>query len=231
MKKLLFSLFIIFCSFLYSQVSTEIAYQAVVRNSSQQLVSNANVKIRISILQGAFNGPVIYSETHTAQTNVNGLFNINIGGGTLISGDYNSINWYNMHFLKTEIDPYGGNNYTISSVTRFLSVPYANYAGAAGNGFMGPATRFIGTYSGYSNDSDFVPCTITYVSPNYVDISLGFDFFIAKVQGNTLSLIFDSTCDDCEGSGYIVGNELSINFTFSDGDEQYTYSYILQKIE
>jgi hypothetical protein len=123
----------------FSQAPQKISFQAVVRNSSNNLVTSANVSLRISLLQGTATGTVVYSETHNVATNANGLATMQIGGGTVISGVFSSINWANgPYFIKTETDPNGGANYNVVSVTQLLSVPYALYAETSGSSIPGP---------------------------------------------------------------------------------------------
>ncbi|MBR4912034.1 MAG: hypothetical protein IKZ54_04260 [Bacteroidales bacterium] len=123
---------------LFAQVPEKFNYQAVVRNASNALVTNAQVGVRVSILQGSAAGNAVYVENHTATTNANGLLTIEIGGGTVLEGNFASIEWnLGQLFLKTEIDPAGASNYTIVSTQQLLSVPYALYAKEAGNGFSG----------------------------------------------------------------------------------------------
>ncbi|GAB1416422.1 hypothetical protein MASR2M117_18280 [Paludibacter sp.] len=62
-------------------------------------------------------------------TNVNGLISIRIGYGTVLSGDFTTIDWANgPYFIKTEIDPLGDTNYTIINTSQILSVPYVLHA-------------------------------------------------------------------------------------------------------
>ena len=123
---------------LFAQVPEKFNYQAVVRNASNALVTNAPVGVRVSILEGGANGNVVYVEKHAATTNANGLLTIEIGGGSVLEGDFANIKWdFGQLFLKTEIDPAGASNYTIVSTQQLLSVPYALYAKEAGNGFSG----------------------------------------------------------------------------------------------
>ena len=140
MKKLyLFLTFLVLsvCS-LTAQAPERFSYQAVVRDASNHLVTSANVSVRISVLQGSVSGNAIYMETQTANTNANGLITLEIGGGTNQTGNFADINWgFGPYFLKTEIDPNGGNNYSLTSVQQLLSVPYALYSKEAGNGFSG----------------------------------------------------------------------------------------------
>ncbi len=121
-----------------AQAPEKFTYQAVVRNASNVLVTNAPVGVRVSILQGSASGNAVYVETHTASTNANGLLTIEIGGGTAQQGSFVGINWADGPFyLKTETDPAGGSNYTVTSTQQLMSVPYALYAKEAGNGFSG----------------------------------------------------------------------------------------------
>jgi len=136
MRKIL-SVTIIFLGTLLSvaQVPEKISYQAVIRNTSGQLLPNQNVAVKASVLQNSGTGTnVVYSERLAGTTNVNGLLSLEIGSGTVISGNFNTINWSSgTYFLKTETDPTGGTNYTITGTSQLLSVPFAMYAKSSGN--------------------------------------------------------------------------------------------------
>ena len=113
----------------YSQVPQGISYQAVAFNTSGSPVVNGNVGIRISILDNSINGTVVYSETHAKTTNAQGLFNLNIGQGSAIGTTFSSLNWgTNSKFLKVEVDPNGGANYTNIGTNQLMSVPYSLYS-------------------------------------------------------------------------------------------------------
>ena len=111
------------------------SYQAVIRNASNNLVTSTAVAMQISILQGSTGGSAVYVETQTPTTNFNGLVNIELGGGTVVSGNFSTINWANgPYFVKTETDPdgaTGGIAYTITGTSQLLSVPYALHAKTA----------------------------------------------------------------------------------------------------
>jgi hypothetical protein len=114
---------------LFGQVPGNLSFQAVIRNSSNVLVVSSSVGVRISLLQGSSTGSAVYVETHTPTTNPNGLITLEIGGGKAVSGDFKNINWgLGNYFIKVETDPAGGTNYSITSTTQVLSVPYALYA-------------------------------------------------------------------------------------------------------
>jgi len=113
----------------FAQDPQKFSYQSVIRNAGNQLVVNQSVGIKISILQGSATGSAVYVETHSPLTNANGLATIEIGGGTVLSGNFANINWANgPYFVKTETDVDGGSNYTIITTQQLLSVPYAMYA-------------------------------------------------------------------------------------------------------
>ena len=123
----------------FAQSQDYMSYQAVIRNASNNLITNQPVGMKISILQGSAIGTAVYEETQTPTSNINGLVTLAIGGGSTISGSYGTINWANgPYFIKTETDPTGGTNYTIVGVTQFLSVPYALYAANSGSSIPGP---------------------------------------------------------------------------------------------
>lgn len=139
MKKLFTSFIALaFISSLFGQAPEKMSYQAVVRNSSNTLIANTAVGMRISILQSSITGTAIYIETQKPTTNTNGLISVEIGGGTKVSGTFASIDWSKgPYFIKTETDPAGGTNYTLTGTSQLLSVPYALYSKTAGNGFSG----------------------------------------------------------------------------------------------
>jgi hypothetical protein len=133
MKKILLLLFLNIFTLSFGQAPEMTSYQAIIRDNQNQLIQNANVGIRISILQGSINGTSVYSETHTVMTNQNGLITLNIGGG-VTSDDFSNIDWgAGSYFIKTETDPTGGVNYTITGASQLLSVPYALYAKKSGD--------------------------------------------------------------------------------------------------
>lgn len=120
--------------FAFAQVPEKMTYQSVIRNASGQLLKNQNVAVKVSVLLNSVSGVVVYSERLTGTTNANGLLSMEIGSGTVLSGTFNTINWSSGNYwLKTETDPTGGTNYTISGASQLLSIPYAMYAKSSGS--------------------------------------------------------------------------------------------------
>jgi hypothetical protein len=119
-------------SSLWAQSPEKMSYQAVIRNSSDALVTNTSIGMQISILQGSASGTAVYIERLFPTTNANGLVSIEIGAGTIVSGNFATIDWANgPYFIKTETDITGGTTYTISGTSELLSVPYALHAKTA----------------------------------------------------------------------------------------------------
>ena len=110
----------------FAQAPEKMSYQAVIRGANNALVTNQQVGMQISILQGS---TAVYEETQTPTSNTNGLVSLEIGTGTVISGSFTAIDWSaDTYFIKTETDPTGGTNYTITGTNQLLSVPFALYA-------------------------------------------------------------------------------------------------------
>ncbi len=156
MKKYILIIIFFASTIVFAQAPDKMSYQAVVRDASDVLITNTTVGMQISILEGSPTGTEVYVETHTPTTNDNGLVSLEIGGGTIILGDFTTIDWsLGLYFLKTETDPTGGTSYAIEGTSQLLSVPYAFYAnntGALGNTLDGaynqegggsPSTRLI----------------------------------------------------------------------------------------
>ena len=117
----------------YSQAPEGINYQMVVRNFSNQLVTNSNMAIQVQIRQTSASGPLVYQERHVVTTNVQGIVNMVIGNGTVQSGTFATISWGNgPYFAVFGIDFSGGTTYQNYGSQQLMSVPYALYAKSSG---------------------------------------------------------------------------------------------------
>lgn len=160
--KFLFTLLAIIVTFLsnYAQAPERFQYQAVARGAGGTVLTNQNVSLRISILEGALDGSPVFTETHTTTTNEFGLVTLQIGSGTAVVGQISSIDWSsNIYFLKVEMDEQGGESYEFMGSNQLLSVPYALYAESAGNVFSGQYADLSGTpvnVSELSNDAGYL---------------------------------------------------------------------------
>ena len=106
------SLYFIGATLLQAQT---IAYQGVAVSSLGQLLTNQSISVRLSLFNDTASGTPTYVETQTALTSSSAAFNLQVGAGNALSGTYSSVNLMsNIHYLKVEIKPSGG-NYTIIS--------------------------------------------------------------------------------------------------------------------
>jgi hypothetical protein len=111
---------------LRSQPPSLFNYQAVVRNSTNQLVTNSPIGLEVTILKGGVSGTSVYSETHLPTSNDFGLISLVVGQGVVISGIFNSVDWgSDSYFIRTRVDPSGGSNYQVESISQLVSVPYS----------------------------------------------------------------------------------------------------------
>jgi uncharacterized protein (TIGR02145 family) len=122
----------------YGQTPKTISYQGVARNATGQPIPNQSIKIKLSLLETATSSNSLYTETHTPTTTGQGLFALQIGAGTVLSGTYLTLDWSNgPKFVKTEIDPSGGDNFTLSSTNPLNAVPFALFAASGTPGPRG----------------------------------------------------------------------------------------------
>jgi len=133
----------------YAQSPEKISYQAVIRDVSNELVSEQDVGIQIRILQGIdpATATTVYVETQSTRTNVNGLLSFEIGTGNS-TNDFSVIDWSSgTYYLETNIDPSGGTDYSVKSTSQLMSVPYAMYAKTA--------ERVLGSVNYTETDPEF----------------------------------------------------------------------------
>ncbi len=229
MKKILITLTLFFSVIAasFAQAPQKFSYQAVVRNESNTLV-RGTVGVRVSILQGGVNGPVVYQETHITTTNINGLMTLQIGGGTMLSGDFAAIDWANgPYFLKTETDPNGGTNYTIEGTQQLLSVPYALYAGNAANSFSGsyndltdlPQMPDIPTnVSAFNNDAGYITMDSVPEIPTNVSAFVNDAGYVTE---STLTNENYITQNDLITNNYVTSADIPTNVSAFTNDAGY----------
>ena len=148
-------------------------YQGIARNASGAPLANQNISLRISILDNA--DVTVFSESHTVTTNAYGLYSLQVGDGTVITGAMNAAAPLSRAKIKVEVDPAGGTNYTDLGTQQLNSVPFAFSAKGieatsdGGTGLRGTTTSslwwgfyeagqyrgYLGSYSGKNEDVDF----------------------------------------------------------------------------
>ncbi len=117
------ALFITIISFAQQGIN----YKALIRDNAGNPVANQLIVVKFDILANANS---TYQEQHNPTTDANGLIMLTIGKGTVINGDFNTIDWASdTHFLNVQINT--GSGLTDMGTTEFLAVPYAKHAATA----------------------------------------------------------------------------------------------------
>jgi hypothetical protein len=134
MSRLFNSIWVIVFAFMAhvatAQVPQAIPYQAVARNSSGSILAGTPISVRFTIRNGSATGTVQYRETQSVVTTAQGMFSVNVGGGTVEVGSFVGINWgTGTKFLQVEMDPDGGSSYLDIGTQQMMSVPYSIYSG------------------------------------------------------------------------------------------------------
>lgn len=138
MKKIIVAVLAIIFNFqlstfnsLFAQAPQGFTYQAAVRDSQGHAVAGRQVTVRIALVQGTALGTESYAELHQPTTDAAGLFTITVGQGNALTNctmeacvDWAAGPW----FLRSQVDPEGGQNFTLSTTQQLMSVPYALYA-------------------------------------------------------------------------------------------------------
>ena len=130
----------------FAQTPEKMSYQAVFRNMYDRLITEQPVAVQISILQGGADGTVVFQEKQTVTPNADGIGTFEIGGGTAVVGTLKDINWAEgPYYLKAEMDPEGGEDFTVNGAVELVAVPYAFYAYASAGEFSGSYKDLTGT--------------------------------------------------------------------------------------
>lgn len=123
---------VLFFGILSAQSPQGFKYQALARNTSNQPYANTALQVRLSLVPAG--GSAVYVESHNVTTSDLGVFNLNVGQGTAVSGSFAGINWASAaHFVQVEISLDNGFSFTNLGTSSLLSVPYALYANQAGS--------------------------------------------------------------------------------------------------
>jgi len=139
-------------------------YQAVVRDTDGNLLTTETIQLRLSIQDDGSSNH--YTELHETTTNEFGQIAIEVGGGTLISGDFSTIPWGDTRlWLTTEVSLDSGTSFSQLGQAPLLAVPYALYAASAepgpeGNGIQNVIDNGDGTLTFEFTDGT------SYTTPN-----------------------------------------------------------------
>ena len=108
-----------------------INYQAVARNAAGDPIVNSAVSLKFTVHNDSSAGSVAYQETHITQTNSFGVIAVVMGGGIIINGNLDSIDWSGNKYLQVEYDYTGGTNFVDMGTSEMLGAPFASFAHTA----------------------------------------------------------------------------------------------------
>jgi hypothetical protein len=141
---------------IYAQAPQAIPYQGVARNAAGNILASQPIGLLINIHDVTSTGTIVYSETQTITTSTLGLFTVNIGAGTAITGTLAGVNWGSgAKFIDVEMDATGGTNYVDMGTTQLMSVPYALFAGNGGS----PSSAWSLTGNAGTTGANFIGTT------------------------------------------------------------------------
>lgn len=159
---LMLSVFLSLTGMAHAQSPQGFVFQHVVRDPLGALVSDAEIGIRLTIRQVSAGGPEVYTETHAATTNANGLVSLYVGSGTT-SDDFTAIDWgAAATFVEVAYDLTGGTDYASAETVPLNAVPFALFANTVGrkNG-LNEAYNQGGSGAGRFIEADNGPVTIS----------------------------------------------------------------------
>jgi uncharacterized protein (TIGR02145 family) len=127
-KTFLGMLLLLPCLFLTAQPPHSFNYQAVLRNTSGEILESQEVTLTLEILKGVENGEVVFTEQHSTQTNAFGLINLAVGSVSSMEEIY----WgEDIYFLRISVDG------QVMGTSPLLSVPFALSAQTSADAFSG----------------------------------------------------------------------------------------------
>jgi hypothetical protein len=127
-------LLVLLANIALAQAPQGIPYQAVARNSTGAILASTAISVRFTIRDSVATGNIKYRETFSVTTTVQGMFSVNVGQGTVVSGTFAGINWgTNAKFMQVEIDPAGSTSFIDMGTQQMMSVPYALYSNTSGS--------------------------------------------------------------------------------------------------
>ncbi|WP_116108549.1 hypothetical protein [Lewinella sp. IMCC34191] len=176
-------------------------FQAVARGIDDNILSDRNISVRVSLLRGSESGPANYSERHEVRTSEYGVFDLAVGTGEVVSGSFDAVDWGSAsYYLKIDMDPNGGSNYANMGATQLLSVPYALYANTAGNGGSSNGGDGVGATEDPTDELqsliyDPMSNTLTLTDGNSVVLRSGTDEQTLSLTGSTLAISNGNSVD------------------------------------
>ena len=107
-------------------------YQGLAVDAQNRALINQDIILNLAITEGQ-NGAVLFEEEHRVTTSRQGIFNVQIGGGTILTGAIGQIDWQmDRPWISTMVDFGDGNLMDLGS-HQLVSVPFALHAKSVEN--------------------------------------------------------------------------------------------------
>lgn len=117
----------------HAQAPQKFNYQGIARDAKGNPVGKQTLGIKLSVLPAQDATTPEYEEVQTVTTNEFGLYTLQIGNGTAVTGSLSQVKWESGNkYIHVSIDPTGGTQYVDAGTSQLLSVPYALYADRSG---------------------------------------------------------------------------------------------------
>ncbi len=221
LKTLIFFLFVVAAT-----AQQGINYKALIKDANGDAIANTSVSVQFTIIE---NGTTdVYSESHNPTTDDNGIVIVNIGEGTLISGDFNTIYWgSNPHFLKTEID--SGDGLTDMGTTEFKAVPYAIHVDTANRALLDEVDDADADPENELQTLTLVDNTLNLSDGGSVELPLGNaiegQYYYADKDGDGFGYMYEAiwVLDGIDPPAFYVNNSIDCNdedFYTQDGSPE-----------
>ena len=96
----------------------------LIRNAQEEPHADKQITVDVSLFSDDNGSLLFYKERHTLITDFMGVASMVIGEGTLLSGNLS----ISPRFLKIEVDPEGGTNFSINFSEKLSSVPFSQFS-------------------------------------------------------------------------------------------------------
>lgn len=169
-----------------AQVPQKFNYQGIARDAKGNPLGKQTMSIKLTVLPASDAIDGEYEEIQTVTTNEFGLYTLQIGNGTPLKGEMNTVKWETGNkYIKVAIDPKGGTDYVDAGTNQLLSVPYAIYADKAGVAKnAGSNSRATNNFIEKTDGSGNVNAT-SQIFDNGTNIGIGTTTPVARVHVNS----------------------------------------------
>jgi len=177
-------------------------YKILLSDGGTPLV-HQNVMLDIAIKDNQNN--VLYEETHSLTTDEHGMAAMEIGGGNVVSGQFDALDWSRPYSLSVSLSTDGGQHYRLAETSPLYFVPYAKFAASGGNvrrlndlldaksdsdGTEDGSSLFVGMDAGLHDDGSDNRCigigymNLYHNTTGQANISLGHQAMYANTTGH-----------------------------------------------